>query len=390
MAMKLTRTFALLLALGSLACPSDRSGAQPAPQAPAQPRALRDAGPSTKPPGAPAAPAAPTLTALGREIMSTWWELKVEQSGRDAEAQRALSAALDEIARLEDVLSEWRPGTEISRINDAAGNGEAIAIGPDTYEVMRVGMEVSALSGGAFDLSWAAMRGLYHFERGVTPTLPDPKLVKERKALVSYKQIAFDPAAHTVRLKKKGMALGTGGIAKGYALDRAAAILEQAGFTNYLMFAGGQVQVHGARSGRAWRVGIKHPRYLDKHIGMFEVHDGSIATAGDYEHAFVVDGKRIHHIIDPATGYPATRSASVTMITRTGIEADALDNACFIVGPKRCIEMLAKLPSKPQAVIIDPEMRVFMTPDMESKVLFDPPLVDGRLRDPGDAPAPTR
>jgi thiamine biosynthesis lipoprotein len=386
MAMPLTRTFALLLAFGLLACPSDHGGAQPAP--------ARDAGTSTKPsaslPAATPAPTPPSLMALGREIMSTWWELKVEQSGREAEARAALSAALDEIARLEDVLSEWRPGTEISRINDAAGNGEAIAIGADTFEVMRVGMEVSALSGGAFDLSWAAMRGLYRFERGVPPTLPDPKLVKERKALVSYKQIAFDPAARTVRLKKKGMALGTGGIAKGYALDRAAAILERAGFQNYLMFAGGQVQVHGARAGRAWRVGIKHPRYLDQHIGMFEVHDGSIATAGDYEHAFVVDGKRIHHIIDPATGYPATRCASVTLIAQTGIEADALDNACFIVGPKRCIELLEKLASKPQAVIIDPAMRVFMTTGIQDRVHFDPPLVDGRLRDTGvDAAPPT-
>jgi FAD:protein FMN transferase len=374
------RTLALLLALGSLACPSQQSGAQ----------ATREAGPAKAAPAPPADAAAaraaasagaPKLVALGREIMSTWWELKVEQSGREAEAKAALSAALDEIARLEDVLSEWRPGTEISRINELAGTAERVSVGPDTFEVMRVGMEVSALSGGAFDLSWAAMRGLYRFERGVTPTLPDPALVKAKKALVSYKQIAFDPVARTVRLKKPGMAIGTGGIAKGYALDRAAAILEGAGFTNYLMFAGGQVQLHGSREGRAWRIGIKHPRKLDQHIGAFEVHDASVATAGDYEHAHVIDGRRIHHIIDPATGYPATKSASVTLIARTGIMADALDNACFIVGAERCIKMLAKLPEAPEAVIIDPELRVFMTPGMEGRVYFDPPLVAGRLRE---------
>jgi thiamine biosynthesis lipoprotein len=148
------------------------------------------------------------------------------------------------------------------------------------------------------------------------------------------------------------------------------------------MFAGGQVQLHGSREGRAWRIGIKHPRKLDKHIGAFELHDGSVATAGDYEHAYVIDGRRIHHIIDPATGYPATRSASVTLIARSGIMADALDNACFIVGPQRCIQMLAKLKDEAaEAVIIDPEMRVFMTPGMQGRVFFDPPLVDGRLPD---------
>jgi thiamine biosynthesis lipoprotein len=367
----------LLCALTSFACPSERGDAQPLAQpAQAPVSAARDAAAR-----APAAPPKPALVALGREIMSTWWELKIEQSGREAEAKKAMSDALDEIARLEGVLSEWRPGTEISRINDAAGTPTPIPIGPDTYENMRVGMEISKLSGGAFDLSWAAMRGLYHFEHGSTPVLPDPALVKQKRALVNYRNIVFDPEARTVRLKKKGMALGTGGIAKGYALDRAAAIIEQAGFQNYLMFAGGQVQVHGSREGRAWRVGIKHPRHLDRHIGAFEVHDGSIATAGDYEHAYVIDGKRIHHIIDPATGYPATRSASVTLIARTGIYADGLDNACFIVGPERCIAMLAKLPDEPQAVIIDPEMRVFMTPGMVDKVHFTPPLVDGRLPD---------
>jgi thiamine biosynthesis lipoprotein len=364
----------LLLSLAVFACPGEQGGAQPQPAR--QPEAAAAQPAAAQPPQAP-----PSLVAARRQIMSTWWELKVEQQGREPEARAVLERALDEIARLEDVLSEWRPGTEISRINEAAGNGVAVPVGPDSFENLRVGMEVSRLSGGAFDLSWAAMRGLYRFEQGAEPRLPDPKLVARQRALVSYKDIVFDQAARTARLRRKGMALGTGGIAKGYALDRAAEILEQAGFTNYLLFAGGQVQVHGAREGRAWRVGIKHPRRLDKHIGFFEVYDGSIATAGDYEHAYEVEGRRIHHIIDPATGYPATRSVSVTLVAQSGIYADALDNACFIVGPARCIAMLAKLPDAPQAVIIDPELRVHMTPGIAGKVLFNPPLVDGRLSD---------
>jgi thiamine biosynthesis lipoprotein len=360
----------VLLWLAVVACPGEQGGAQPQP-----------APPPTPAPSAPDAAQAPkpALVAARRQIMSTWWELKIEQQGRESEARAALERALDEIARLEDVLSEWRPGTEISRINAAAGTAVAVPVGPDTFENMRVGMEVSRLSGGAFDLSWAALRGLYRFEPGSEPRLPDPKVVARQRALVSYKDIIFDEAARTVRLRRKGMALGTGGIAKGYALDRAAAILEQAGFVNYLLFAGGQVQVHGAREGRAWRVGIKHPRQLDRHIGFFEVYDGSIATAGDYEHAYEVEGRRIHHIIDPSTGYPATRSVSVTLVARSGIYADALDNACFIVGPERCIAMLAKLPDAPDAVIIDPQLRVHMTPGIAGKVFFNPPLVDGRL-----------
>lgn len=362
----------VLLSLALLACPREQGGAQPQP-APEAPKARADA--------APPPPEKPSLVAARRQIMSTWWEIKVEQQGRDAQARAAMERALDEIARLEDVLSEWRPGTEISRINEAAGDGVALPVGPDTFENLRVGMHVSRLSDGAFDLSWAALRGLYRFEPGSEPRLPDAKLVARQRALVSYKDILLDEAARTVRLRRKGMALGLGGIAKGYALDRAAAILERAGFANYLLFAGGQVQVHGAREGRAWRVGIKHPRKLDRHIGFFEVYDGSIATTGDYEHAYEVEGRRVHHVIDPTTGYPATRSISVTLIAETGIYADALASACFILGPARCIAMLAKLPDAPQAVIIDPELEVHMTPGIEGKVLFNPPLVDGRLPD---------
>jgi thiamine biosynthesis lipoprotein len=181
-----------------------------------------------------------------------------------------------------------------------------------------------------------------------------------------------------VRLAKKGMAIGTGGIAKGYALDRVGQILEQAGYPNYLLFAGGQVQMHGSRDGRAWRIGIKHPR-RDTHVGFFEVHDGSVSTSGDYEHYFVHEGRVYHHIIDVSTGYPATKSSSVTLIAPEGIYADALSTACFVQGPAPCLAMLEKLPFKASAVIIDPDMRVHVSPGIADRVKFNPPLVDGRL-----------
>jgi thiamine biosynthesis lipoprotein len=326
---------------------------------------------------APASDAPRPLVSVRREIMSTVFELKVANASDEARARAALERGLDEIARLETVLSEWLPESEISRINAGAGK-QAIAVGPDLWANIEAGLQVSMWSDGAFDLSWAAMRGLYHFEPDKPPVIPQARDIARLKKLVSYRDIVLDKAAHTVKLERQGMAIGTGGIAKGYALDRVSTILEEAGFPNFLLFAGGQVQMHGSRDGRPWRIGIKHPR-RDTHVGFFEVHDGSVSTSGDYEHYFMHEGRLYHHIIDVSTGYPATRSVSVTMIAPKGIYADALSTACFVLGPERCLAMLAKLPFSAGAVIIDPEMRVHVSPALQDRVKFNPPLVDGHL-----------
>jgi thiamine biosynthesis lipoprotein len=368
-----TRPRALLtMALvGLLAC----NDSAPASAHPGQSADAPNAAPAVQAP-APAEAAKP-LVSEKREIMGTWFELKIAGASDPEHARAALKRGLDEIARLEEVLSEWRPSSAISRINDGAGK-TAVTVDPDVLANVKAGLAVSRWSDGAFDLSWAAMRGLYSFDPTKPPVIPAPKDVERLRKLVDYRAIVLDESARTVRLAKKGMAIGTGGIAKGYALDRVGQILEQAGYPNYLLFAGGQVQMHGSRDGRAWRIGIKHPR-RDTHVGFFEVHDGSVSTSGDYEHYFVHEGRVYHHIIDVSTGYPATKSSSVTLIAPEGIYADALSTACFVQGPAPCLAMLEKLPFKASAVIIDPDMRVHISPGIADRVKFNPPLVDGRL-----------
>ncbi len=193
----------------------------------------------------------------------------------------------------------------------------------------------------------------------------------------------IDPAASTVRLARRGMAIGTGGIAKGYALDRAGAILREGGAESYMLYGGGQVQVHGMRGDRPWRVGIQHPRDPETYIGFLEATEGSISTSGDYEHAFVdARGRHWHHIIDLSTGLPATRSMQVTLLAPEGIYADALSTAAFILGPERAIEMLASVPGSPEAVIIDSRLRMWTTPGTRERLRMRVPLEGDRL--PGE------
>ena len=318
----------------------------------------------------------PVLVRGERSIMSTTFQATVVDVP-EAEARAAIDAAFAEIERLEGVLSEWQPESDISRINAAAGQ-PAVHVGPDALAVVSAGVEVGRWSDGAFNLSWAALRGLYDF-RPDSHRAPTPRELRARLPLIDYRDIVVDEHLSTVQLRRAGMSIGTGGIGKGYALDRASAVLEGRGIASFMLFAGGQVQVHGLRGDRPWRVGIKHPRQ-DDYFAFVEATEGTISTSGDYEHFFVDDtGRRWHHIIDTHTGLPVEGTLSVTVIAPSGVYGDALSTACFVRGANRCIEMLAHVPGGAEAVIVDSDFHVHTTPDIRSHLHWNMELEDGAL-----------
>lgn len=320
-----------------------------------------------------------------REMMGTVIQMTVLDVPEE-QAAPVLEAAMAEMQRLENVLSEWRPDSEVSQINQAAGL-HPVKVGPEVLDNVRVGLEVAKWSDGAFDISWAALRGLYLFQPG-NQRIPTDQELRERLPLVNYKNIQLDEKAHTVFLRKKGMVLGLGGIAKGYALEKAAAILERAGFKSFMFFGGGQVVVHGKKGNRAWRVGVQHPR-LDDYFGFIEAERGSIATSGDYEHAFIRDGQRWHHIIDLKTGRPVQHTSAVTVVSDSPFYADAIDTALFIMGPKKALEKLPSAPGpKAEALLVDKDMRLHLSPGMKDRLILRVKLdADGTIPTPKEAPS---
>lgn len=306
-----------------------------------------------------------------RQMMGTVFIITTSASD-EATAAPAIAAAMDEIARLEAVLSEWQSTSEISQINAASGD-HAVHVGADTLAVVRTALDVSRASDGLFDLSWAALRGLYEFRPGYPHRTPTPKQITKQTRLVNWRDIVVNEQASTVFLRRKGMALGTGGIGKGYALDRAGAVLERAGIHNYMIFGGGQVQVKGRKSGRGWRVGIQHPRE-ESTFAFVESDGGSISTSGDYEHFYIEDGKRWHHILDPRTGNPATASIAVTVVAKNGMLADALTKPCFIRGAEACAAFFREHPEfGAEALVVGPDYRLYYTPGMRELIK---PMVD--------------
>src|SRR4029077_1329080 len=280
--------------------------------APAGPLVSQAPPPSLAPPpaAAPAAPAphvvARTYGGMGTEVTFSLYTVE------EPRTERAFGAAYDEIRRIERLMTDWeRPGEPESdgvQINKAAGKG-AVHVGAETIAVIQKSLEMSRRSGGAFDITFAAMRGLWKFDEDMDRTLPSAAEIARRRKLINWRDVVVDEKAGTVKLRRVGMRLGLGGIAKGDAGDRCAAVRRGEGYENFMVQAGGDLYVSGKKGKVSWMVGVRDPRGgTTAVIAKMPIQDHAFSTAGDYERSFVLGGKRYHHIIDPKTGYPATAS----------------------------------------------------------------------------------
>jgi thiamine biosynthesis lipoprotein len=283
----------------------------------------------------------PVALERARPAMGTLVTIQVRGCA-GADLETPVRGAFAEVARLEAILSEWRPDSPVSAVNAAAGRGPVPAPG-ELIEVLAASAKVSGATRGAFDVTWAALRDVWRFDPQ-PPRLPTPEEVRARRALIDYRDVAVDLQARTVALRRAGMQLGLGGVAKGYVAEKAADFLVAHGVANALVAASGDIAARGRNGGRPWTVAVQDPRRRAGVLGTVELHDESISTSGDYEKFFVVGGRRYHHILDPATGYPATRSRSVTVLGRRGAVVDALAAGLFVLGAPQDGPVLAKFP----------------------------------------------
>ena len=287
----------------------------------------------------------------------------------DEERTRAaIDRAIAEIQRLEALMTTWRDDSEIARINQNAGKAP-VKVGTETARVIDESLSISDKSGGVFDITFEVMHGLWRFDQDVDPHPPRAEEVAQRRKLIDYRHIIRDRTAETVFLDKAGVKISLGGIAKGFAIDRAAAVLIADGVEDFLAQAGGDLLAHGRKpDGSPWIAGVRDPRgEAGAYFAEMAVTGHAFSTAGDYERSYVVAGKRFHHIIDPRTGYPATASRSVTIWAKDALTADALDDAVFILGPKRGLELVESFDDA-GAIIVDAENHVWISRRLEGKV----------------------
>jgi thiamine biosynthesis lipoprotein len=302
-----------------------------------------------------------------RALMDTFVTITVV-SDSENDSEKAIDSAFMEIEKLEKMSSFFLPDSEISRINKSAGISE-VKVSPEILELLTRARYVSECTGGAFDITIGPVEKLYDFYKKAKP---EGRATRQCLRLVDYKNLIIDRNKSTVFLRKRGMLIDPGGIAKGYAADKAVETLKKNGITSGLVAVAGDIKAFGLKPDRTrWKIGIRDPRAEDEGnniMATLELSGKAISTSGDYERFFILDGKRYHHILSPKTGLPAPQCQSVSVITRDASFTDAFATGVFVLGPAEGIKVLEKTGF--EGIIVDSRGKIHMTPGTSEKVEF--------------------
>jgi thiamine biosynthesis lipoprotein len=289
-------------------------------------------------------------------------------SRRRDQAEKAIAAAFEEIERLEGLLSLFNPASEVSRINRSAGQ-RPTSVSHETWDVVSRGIEYGRLTDGAFSIVLGAPTQRWGFlDKHHVLT---PAEVEELRATSHLEDLVLDEKRQTVWLRRPGMMIDLGGIAKGYIADRAKKVLVERGFSSGIVATAGDLVLFGTKpDGKPWRVGVQHPRKPGHNIASIELTDCAVSTSGDYERFFTKDGVIYHHILDPKTLFPARECRSATVVGDRGLVADALSTGAFVLGPDRGLALFEKT-GLGRAILIDDQGGVSVSPELEARVKFE-------------------
>jgi len=265
----------------------------------------------------------------------------VTACGTQREAtQRAISAAFEEIRRVDSLMSLHRADSELARVNATAAR-EPIRVSEELFHVVSNALDIARQTGGSFDPTVAPLVKLWGF-LWKEHRLPSASEIEPILPRVNHMLVGLDPERRTVRFKTDGVSLDLNAIAKGYAVDCAIEKLRSLGITNAMVRAGGDLRVIGAPPKEDhWSVQIEDPT-KEGHRRILKLRDAAVSTSGSYENFFVVDGRRYSHILNPRTGMPVEGVASCTVIAPTCMRSDALATALFVLGPESAIRQFGR------------------------------------------------
>jgi thiamine biosynthesis lipoprotein len=264
-------------------------------------------------------------------------------SADDSLAWRALRAGLHEVQRIDHLFSYWDSTSQVVAINRLAGI-RPVVVEPEVYDLIARSLKISALSGGAFDITFASGDRIYRFDKQAHASLPDSAVVRASIRRIGWQKLQLNPATHSVFLPEKGMRINLAGMLQGYGVRRAQALMQRMGIAGGLINGSGDVSCWGQQpDGSSWRVAIGDPARPQSVSSWLTVSDMAVVTAGNYEQYFTVNGRYYGHIINPHTGYPSTGLRSVTIICPDVELADALDDAVFVLGPVEGLALINRL-----------------------------------------------
>jgi len=317
-----------------------------------------------------------------REIMGTFARIVVV--AKDAkQARNCIEAGFDEMRRIDSLMSDYKADSELSKVNREAFGGP-VKISDELFGLLQKSVEFSQLSNGAFDITVGPLVDLWH-KAGETNSMPDEIAIAAAKARVGYEKLILDANAITVRFAVDGMRLDLGGIAKGYAVDKAVEIMKQKGALAGMVDSGGNIRCFGKPTDNdSWLIGVQDPNIEGSVERIADSPDGSglmvlklnpdkigtaVATSGDYRRFVTVGGKKVSHIIDTNTATGANKLAGDTIIAKTALEADALSTAVNVLGPEKGLELIESL-SGVECILITagPEYKVIKSNGVDAYI----------------------
>jgi thiamine biosynthesis lipoprotein len=274
-------------------------------------------------------------------------------------AQKCIDAALVQINKVDELMSDYKSDSEISLVNKNGFN-KPIQVSPSTYEVLQKSLEFSRLTDGAFDITVGPLVDLFHSAEE-NEIFPDKEQIAQAKSKVGYEKLKLDDQNMTVRCTVEGMRLDLGAIAKGYAVDKAVEAMQNSGAIGGMVDLGGDIRCFGtpSKSKKNWIIGLQNPNTEQDTTGRdvllkLKLTEGAVATSGDYQQYILIEGKRQSHIMDRKTGTSAEGLSSVTIIADNATDADALATAVSVMGAEKGLALIEKLPNTEAILIASP------------------------------------
>ncbi|MDR2991079.1 MAG: FAD:protein FMN transferase [Burkholderiaceae bacterium] len=305
----------------------------------------------------------PLVQRASRQLMGTQVDIVAQGDSAD-QAAAATAAAFAEMARLERIMSRYRIDSAVTALESAAGR-RPLPVGPELFAALKMAQQVSEISQGDFDVTVGAFSG-WDFS-AAHENIPSHAELEKEKHFVNYRDLVLDEKNRSVYLRRPGMKIDLGGIAKLPILQAGLGVLEQHGIRHALLNGGGDVLVKGQLQGRDWRVGIRDPRAPERLVGVVELNQGFVASSGDYERCFVRNGKRYHHILDPKTGQPTQGPHGVALIARGLESVNGLGAAIMVGGTAAGRRWLAQRPEV-DALIVHADERLWLSAGMAQRL----------------------
>lgn len=278
-------------------------------------------------------------------------------------ANNYIDAAVNEISRIEKLISSWDETSQTSKINQNAGI-KPVKVDKELYQLIERSISISKLTDGAFDISYASMDKIWKFD-GSMKNMPSKDSIKASVEKVGYQNIILNNEASTVFLKLKGMKIGFGAIGKGYAADKAKQLLQQKNVVSGIINASGDMNTWGKQlNGDDWNVAITNPLDKNKAFALLPITNGAVVTSGNYEKYVSFNGVRYTHIIDPRTGYPSIGIISATVFAPKAELADALATSVFVMGKEVGLNRINQLPNV-ECIIIDENGNLFTSENIK-------------------------